>query len=109
MIVSRGHDVYVARRRPDITDHNHKWNGVRLVDLYAPASKNLEAIVHTFLAVLKARQYHADILHIHAIGPGLMVPLARLLGLKVVVTHHGITTGANGVKLPKPGYGRENG
>jgi len=64
LIVSRGHDVYVARRRPDITDHNHKWNGVRLVDLYAPASKNLEAIVHTFLAVLKARQYHADILHI---------------------------------------------
>lgn len=30
-----------------------------------------------------------DILHIHAIGPALMTPLARLLGLKVVVTHHG--------------------
>ena len=57
LIVSRGHDVYVARRRPYITDHNNEWNGVRLVDLYAPASKNLEAIVHTFLAVLKARQY----------------------------------------------------
>ena len=32
---------------------------------------------------------HADILHIHAIGPSIMVPFARLLGLKVVMTHHG--------------------
>jgi glycosyltransferase involved in cell wall biosynthesis len=30
-----------------------------------------------------------DILHIHAIGPAVVTPLARVLGLKVVVTHHG--------------------
>jgi glycosyltransferase involved in cell wall biosynthesis len=30
-----------------------------------------------------------DILHIHAVGPALWTPLARLLGLRVVVTHHG--------------------
>src|SRR5690606_40029425 len=30
-----------------------------------------------------------DILHIHAVGPGLLSPLARILGLKVVTTHHG--------------------
>jgi len=29
------------------------------------------------------------VLHIQAVGPALMTPLARLLGLKVVVTHHG--------------------
>ena len=28
-------------------------------------------------------------LHIHAIGPALLTPFARLLGLKVVMTHHG--------------------
>ena len=28
-------------------------------------------------------------LHIHAIGPALMAPLGRLLGLRVVMTHHG--------------------
>ena len=65
------------------------WNGVNIVYLYSPSFKNFEAIIHTFIAVLKARQYNVDILHIHAIGPGLMIPLARLLGLKVVVTHHG--------------------
>ncbi len=30
-----------------------------------------------------------DVLHIHAIGPMIMTPFARLLGLKVVVTNHG--------------------
>jgi glycosyltransferase involved in cell wall biosynthesis len=30
-----------------------------------------------------------DIVHIHAIGPSLVTPLARLAGLRVVVTHHG--------------------
>jgi glycosyltransferase involved in cell wall biosynthesis len=29
------------------------------------------------------------VLHIHAIGPAIVTPLARLLGLTVVVTHHG--------------------
>lgn len=31
----------------------------------------------------------ADILHIHAIGPALLVPYAKILGMKVVFTHHG--------------------
>lgn len=30
-----------------------------------------------------------DILHIHAIGPAIVTPIARLLGLHVVITHHG--------------------
>jgi len=30
-----------------------------------------------------------DVLHIHAVGPALLTPLARLLGLRVIVTHHG--------------------
>ena len=28
-------------------------------------------------------------LHVHAIGPALLVPYAKLLGMKVVFTHHG--------------------
>jgi glycosyltransferase involved in cell wall biosynthesis len=28
-------------------------------------------------------------LHLHAVGPGLLAPVARLLGLRVVMTHHG--------------------
>ncbi len=65
------------------------WRGVCFVRVWAPQSKGLEAIVHTFLGVLVAAIRRPDILHIQAIGPALMTPLARLLGLKVVVTHHG--------------------
>ena len=55
-------NLTLATRRPYVKIHQKKWNGVNLVDLYAPTSKNLEAIVHTFLAVLKAHQCNADIL-----------------------------------------------
>ena len=55
----------------------------------AARSKHLEAISNTALAVLYARfVLGADLLHIHNIGPGLMGPLARMLGMKLVVTYH---------------------
>ena len=90
-IAAMGHDVTVIRRSCYVTDDNRvsEYRGVKLRDIYAPRKKSLEAIVHTFLAVLEARRMKADVLHIHAIGPSIMVPLARLLGLRVVMTHHG--------------------
>lgn len=90
-IVKLGHQVTVIRRTPYINDNNHisEYKGVHLIDVYAPRKKSFEAIIHTFLAVIKARRLKADILHIHAIGPALMTPFARLLGLKVVMTNHG--------------------
>lgn len=66
-----------------------EWRRVRFKRIWAPRSKNLEAVVHTFLGVLYAALVRPDILHIQAIGPALMTPLARLFGLRVVVTHHG--------------------
>lgn len=90
-IVVMGHDVTVVRRRCYVKDDNRisEYKGVKLVDLYTPKKKSLEAIIHTFLAVIKARRLKADVVHVHAIGPSIMVPLARLLGMKVVMTHHG--------------------
>ncbi len=67
-----------------------QWQGVELRRLWAPRSRGLEALVHTTLGVLYAGLLlRPDILHIQAIGPALLTPLARLLGMKVVVTHHG--------------------
>jgi len=90
-IVASGHDVTVIRRSSYITDDNKitEYKGVKLSDVFAPRSKSLEAIIHTFLAVIAAKRLRPDILHIHAIGPSIMTPFARMLGLKVVVTHHG--------------------
>jgi glycosyltransferase involved in cell wall biosynthesis len=65
------------------------WRGVGVRWLWSPKVQGIEALVHTLLGVLYAGVRRPDVLHIHAVGPWLMVPLAKLLGLKVVVTHHG--------------------
>jgi glycosyltransferase involved in cell wall biosynthesis len=65
------------------------WRGVRVRWLASPKLQGVEALVHTFLGVLYAAIRRPDVVHIHAVGPWLFVPLAKLLGLKVVVTHHG--------------------
>lgn len=88
-IVERGADVTVVRRSTYVRDSLTEWKGVKLVDIDTPKKKSFEAIIHTFRAVNKAKELQADILHIHAIGPALLVPYAKVLGMKVVFTHHG--------------------
>lgn len=90
-LVAAGYDVTIVRRSCYVTPENgiSEYRGVKLHDIYAPRKKSLEAIIHTFLAIIYAKRQKADVLHIHAIGPALLTPFARLLGLKVVMTHHG--------------------
>lgn len=85
----RGFDVTVVRRKNYVQDELTEWNGVKLIDIESPKKKSFEAVIHTFKAVNRAKQLGADGLHIHAIGPALLVPYAKMLGLKVVFTHHG--------------------
>lgn len=88
-LVSRGFEVTVIRRSAYVHDGLEEWRGVRLLDVPSPKKKSFEAIVHTFRAINEARRLGADVLHIHAIGPALLVPYAKILGMKVVFTHHG--------------------
>lgn len=90
ILAGLGCEVEVVVRSPYMpAEKGAGWRGVRYVRVWSPKSKGLEAIVHTFLGVLVAAVRRPDVLHIQAIGPALMAPLARLLGLRVVVTHHG--------------------
>lgn len=88
-IVKRDFDVTVIRRSNYVKDNLTGWKGVKLININSPKKKSFEAIIHTFRAINKAKQLKADILHIHAIGPALLVPYAKILGMKVVFTHHG--------------------
>jgi len=90
-VAALGCDVTVAARTPYIpaADRVAEFRGVKLRYYWCPRKKAFEAIVHSLIAVLAARRHAVDVLHIHAIGPALITPLAKLLGLKVVVTHHG--------------------
>lgn len=85
----RGFDVTVVRRSDYVKDGLKEWEGVKLVDIDSPKRKSFEAIIHTFRAINEAKRMGADVVHIHAIGPALLVPYARMLGMRVVFTHHG--------------------
>lgn len=90
LLVERGCRVEViVRSRYMLRQSRREWRGVTFRYVWCPKAKNLEAIVHTFLGVLFASLRRPDILHIHGVGPAIMVPLARCLGMAVVVTHHG--------------------
>ena len=89
LIVKKGHQVKLSRRKPYVKSELNEWSGIQLIDNFTPKKKSIEAIVHTFIAILEAKKWGADIIHIHAVGPAIMVPVARLLGLKVVITNHG--------------------
>lgn len=89
-LVDLGADVHVFARKNYVAEKEpYVWRGITVHPLWAPRSTRLEAILHTALALVKARFLNPDIVHIHAVGPSLVAPLARILRLKVVVTHHG--------------------
>ena len=92
-IAARGYRVVVVvvvRRKTYVKDELTTFRDVTLYDIPNVNIKSFEAITHTFRAIWSARwRFKADIIHIHAIGPALLTPFARLLGLKVVFTHHG--------------------
>ncbi len=90
-LVKLGCDITVITRTSYIPRKKRvdSWKKVRFIHLWAIRQKHLETILHTFLGVIIASLKTPDILHIHAIGPSIWVLLAKLLGLKVIVTHHG--------------------
>lgn len=86
-----GGDITVTRRKPFIKERPPytTYQGVKFKDLNAPQKSGFEAAIHTFRSVWYAYRTKADLIHIQAIGPSIAIPLAKLLGLKVVATHHG--------------------
>ena len=89
-LAERGADVHVYARQNYVAGEvPYVWRGVTVHPTWAPSNMRLEAIVHTLLALFKARRLKPDIVHIHAVGPSLVAPLARLMGMNVVFTHHG--------------------
>ncbi|MEZ5125353.1 MAG: glycosyltransferase family 4 protein [Thermoleophilia bacterium] len=83
-----GVDVTVYARREYVPEHT--WvDGVRVVSLRSVGGRYGEALSHTTYALLHASLGRYDLVHMHAIGPGVTLPLARLLGLRPsVFTFH---------------------
>jgi glycosyltransferase involved in cell wall biosynthesis len=89
-LVARGHEVTVfCRRNYSPADRGHH-RGMRLASLPTVGTKHLDAIVHSGVSTLGAMAASYDVLHYHAIGPGMLAVLPRYLSrAKVVLTVHG--------------------
>ena len=90
LLVKLGCEVEIIARSGSIpVNHTRSWKGVKIKRIWAPKTSGIESFLHTLLATIYAAIKRPDILHIHAIGPAIMTPIARLFGLRVIVTHHG--------------------
>ena len=86
-IVARGGEVVVYARDRYVPG-DQTWRGVDVVALPASRNASAEAITHTFRALMSARRLQPDIVHVHSIGPASLAGLARVLGMRVVMTAH---------------------
>jgi glycosyltransferase involved in cell wall biosynthesis len=91
LLARLGCDVEIVQRSPYYPRDRRRpeWRRIALTYLWSPRARIVETAVHTLLGVVYAAFRRPDVLHLHAVGPGLLAPLARLFGLRVVVTHHG--------------------
>ena len=89
-LAGMGFDITLYARRGYVkTDDPYDFEGVHIVPLKCSHKACFEAVTHVFRCYGKIRKSPPDIVHIHAIGPALFVPLFRLTGAKVIYTHHG--------------------
>jgi glycosyltransferase involved in cell wall biosynthesis len=88
-LVERGHEVVVFCNNARVSDRSPAHRGMTLRHLSAVPTKHLETITSTALATASAMAGF-DIVHFHALGPGLLTPAPRLLSrARVVQTVHG--------------------
>lgn len=85
-LVRAGHEVTVYARPWYSPGTSDRYNGVRIVRLPSLHTKHLDAITHTFFALLHACLFNApDVIHVHGVGPSLLAWIARLLSPSSVV------------------------
>lgn len=85
-----GVDIY---SRPHYSSHQGTTDleDVRVIKRSSIPTKHLDAITHTMVATADVLRRPVDIVHYHALGPGLMSGIPRWLsGKKTVVTVHGL-------------------
>ncbi len=89
-LADRGHEVIVFSRTNYVDEPTPVYRGMRVRTLPTVSSKHLDAIVHSGLSTAAAMADRVDVVHYHAIGPGLPSFLPRYFSrAKVVQTIHG--------------------
>jgi len=89
-MADQGHHVFVYVRPWFQKERVKKYKKVTLLKEWTFKSKNLEAIIHTFLCTLDVLKRDVDIIHYHGVGPSTLSFIPRIFkrSAKVVVTFH---------------------
>ena len=90
-LAARGHEVTVFSRSNYVEDRRDEYRGMKLRHLPTVGTKHLDAIVHSTISTLDAMRRGFDVIHYHAVGPGIPAMVPRLLSRsKVALTVHGL-------------------
>src|ERR1051325_9042469 len=80
--------VVIGRRRY-LSERRAEFLGLKVVALRHATDRRLETITNAICGVFYARFVaHADLLHIQGIGASIIIPIAKLLHMRVIVTYH---------------------
>ena len=83
-------DIY-SRPHYSQADGSCDLPGVRIIKLPSIPTKHLDAISHTIVSTGHSLFHNADVVHYHALGPGLLSGVPRLFNRQAtVVTVHGL-------------------
>ena len=98
-LIQMGHSVtaynrmgrHVSDKNADLEAHKLKnYKGIRIVHVPTPQNKALNAIVYSFFATVRAVLGNYDVIHFHAEGPCLMLPIPHFFGIRTIATIHGL-------------------
>lgn len=96
-MVERGYFVDAYNRRGShvsgrqYVEHVGKdYKGIRIITIPTFETKSLNAIVYSFFATVRALFGKYNVIHYHAEGPCIMLPIAHFFGKKTVATIHGL-------------------
>jgi glycosyltransferase involved in cell wall biosynthesis len=77
--------IFVRRRPAGQPGHKH----IEVVHVPVPRSRVVETPLYSLMAILVAYTMKIKVIHVHGVGSCLALPLARLLGMRVIVRHLG--------------------
>lgn len=89
-MAKEGHEVFAYVRDNYIDKNLTEYQGVKLIHLPSIATKNLDAVSHTFLASIHVLFQDFDVVHYHSIGPNLFSWIPRVFkpSVRVIGTFH---------------------
>ncbi|MFN8642944.1 MAG: glycosyltransferase [Candidatus Binatia bacterium] len=90
-LAARGHAVTVYCRPEYVERSPQTYKGMRLIGTPAVNGRSLGTVSHVFTSSLHAlRRERYDVVHLHALAPGLVAPLYRWWRVPTVATMRGI-------------------